>query len=106
MKLSSISYYVSRKNLLILKEIKEKELIKHHAHPKRRLSVADHESALSINQSGNLALSSTSKKVKRRSEDDNDTDENDPNEILANNDSEDMENSIETDNIFCQFVNV
>ena len=46
------------------------------------------------------------KKVKRRNEDDNDTDENDPNEILADHDSEDMENSIEADNIFCQFLNL
>ena len=81
-------------------------MIKHHAHPKRRLSVSDHQSALSINESENLAPSSTSKKVKRRNEDDNDTDENDPNEILADNDSEDTENSIETDNIFCQFINL
>ena len=70
------------------------------------MSVIDHESALSINESENLASSLTSKKVKRRNEDDNDSDDNDPNEILADNDSEDMENSIETDNIFCQFINL
>ena len=46
------------------------------------------------------------KNVKRRNEDDNDTDENAPKEILADHDSEDMENSIETDNIFCQFINL
>ena len=87
MKISSISYYFSKKkNLLILKEIKEKELIKHHAHPKRRLSVTDHQSALSINESENLTSSSTSKKVKRRNEDDNESDDNDSNEILADND--------------------
>ena len=42
--------------------------------------------------------------MKRRNEDDNDTDDNDPNETLSDNDSEDMENSIETDNIFCQLL--
>ena len=62
MKISSISYYFSKTNLLILKEIKKKELIKHHAHPKQRLYVTDHQSALSINESENLASSSTSKK--------------------------------------------
>ena len=46
------------------------------------------------------------KKVKRRNEDNNDSDENDANEILADNNSEDIQNSIETDNIFCQFVNL
>ena len=50
-----------KKNLLILKEIK-KELIKHHAQPKRRLSLTDHQSALSINQSENLPSTLTSKK--------------------------------------------
>ena len=64
----------------------KKELIKHHAHSKRRVSATDDESALSINQSENLTSLSTSKKVKRRNEDDNDSDENDPNEILAQND--------------------
>ena len=34
-----------KRNLFILKEIKKKELIIHHAHPKRRLSVTDIESA-------------------------------------------------------------
>ena len=76
-------------------------------HPKRRLSLTDHESALSINESKNLASSHRlQKKVKGRNEDDNDTDDNDPNDILADNDSEDMENSIEIDNIFCQFLNL
>ena len=46
------------------------------------------------------------RKVKRRNEDDNDSDENDPNEILADNDTEDMASSIETDNIFCPFINL
>ena len=86
MKISSISYYFSKKNLLILKEIKKKELINHHTHPKRRLSRTDHQSALGINESENLSSSSTSKKVKRRNEDDNDNDENDHNEILTEND--------------------
>ena len=86
MKISSISYYFSKTNLLILKEIKKKELIKHHVHPKRRVSATDNESALGINESQNVASSSTWKKVKRRNEDDNDSDENDPNEILADND--------------------
>ena len=54
-------YYFSKENLLVLKEIRKKELIKHHAHPKRRLSVTDHQSALSINKSENSASSSTSK---------------------------------------------
>ena len=63
MKMSSISYYFSKKNLpIILKEIKKKELITHHAHPKRRLPVTDHESAFSINESENVASPSTSKK--------------------------------------------
>ena len=75
-----------KKNLLILKEIKKKELIKHHAHPKGKLSVTDDESALSINEPENVASSSTSKKVKRRNKDDNNTDENDPNENLFDND--------------------
>ena len=87
MKINSISYYFSKKkNLLILKEIKKKELIKHHTHPKRKLSVTDHQSALSINEAENLSSLSTSEKVKRRNEDDNDTDDNDPNEILSDND--------------------
>ena len=50
------------------------------------MSATDDESALSINESQNVASSSNSKKVKRRNEDDNDSDENDPNEILADND--------------------
>ena len=83
--------FSQKKNLLILKEIKKKELIKHQAHPKRRLSVIDHQLALSINESESLTSSLTSKKVKRRNEDDNDSDENDPNKILAQNDSEDMD---------------
>ena len=59
-------------------------MIKYHAHPKRRLSVTDHESTLSINESENLSSSSTSKKkVKQRNEDDNDSYLN---EILADND--------------------
>ena len=65
-------------------------MTKHHAQPKRRLSVTDNESTLSINESENLASPSTSEKVKRRNENDNDSDDNDPNEILADNDSEDM----------------
>ena len=48
-----------KKNLLIVKGIEKKELIKYNAHPKRRLSVTDHQSALSINESENLASSST-----------------------------------------------
>ena len=80
MKISSINYYFSKKDLLISKEIKKKELIKHHAHPKRRLSVTDDA--------------------------DNDSDDNDLNEILADNDSKDTENSIEKDNTFCQFTNL
>ena len=69
-----------------MKEIKKKELMKHHTHPKRRLSRTDHQSALRINQSENLASLSTSKKVKRGNEDDNQSDDNDPNEILSDND--------------------
>ena len=34
------------------------------------------------------------------------SDDHDSNEISADSDSEDMENSIETDNIFCQFINL
>ena len=93
------------KKKLVLKEMKKKELIKHQVHPKRTFSVTDHESALIINESENLAPSSTSKKVRRRNEDDNDSNDNDPKENLADNDSEDMENSIEADKIFCQFIN-
>ena len=61
-------------------------MTKHHAHPKGRLSRIDHQSALSINESENVASSSTSKKVKRRNEDDNENDDNNPNEMLADND--------------------
>ena len=41
--------------------------------------MTNHQSALSINKS-------FQKKVKRRNEDDNDTDDNEPNEILSDND--------------------
>ena len=51
-----------KENLFILKKIKKKELIKHHAHSKRRLSVTDYQSALSINESENLASLLTSKR--------------------------------------------
>ena len=62
-------------------------MIKHHAHPKRRVSVTDYESALSINESEKFGfMIDFKKKVKRRNEDDNENNENDPNEILANND--------------------
>ena len=79
--------------MLILKEIKKKELIKHQAYLKRRSPVTDYESVLLINESENLAPHSISKKVKRRNEDDNGGDDNDPKEILADNGTEDMENN-------------
>ena len=50
---------LKKKNLLILKEIKKKELIKHQVHQKRRLFVTDHKLVLSINKSENLSSSST-----------------------------------------------
>ena len=62
MKIRSISYYFSKTNLIILKEIKKKELLKHDVHRKRRVSATDHQSDLIINQSQNVASSSNSKK--------------------------------------------
>ena len=50
------------------------------------MSVTDDESALSINESQNVASSSISKNAKRRNEVDNDSGDNEPNEILADND--------------------
>ena len=69
-----------------LKRNKEKRIDQASRATKTKCPVTDHESALSINESENLASSLTSKKVKRRNEDDNESDDNDPNEILADND--------------------
>ena len=78
--------FLKNKSAYLKRNKEKKELIKHHVHPKRRVSATDDESVLSINESPNVASLSTSKKVKRRNEDDNDSDENDPKEILAQND--------------------
>ena len=56
--------FLKKRSAYLKRNKKKKELIKHHAHSKRRLSVTSHESALSINESEKFGFIIDVKKVK------------------------------------------